>query len=287
MNVRNVVWASHIQNARLDGFTVTGGEADMSYQGGGLHAEQATLEVANCVVDGNTVAGRGAGAWCQDVQATFTNTVFSNNIAMTHYSDSNSGDGGGILVEEGSVDFDRCFFFGNMVEDDGGGVDLWGGNHSLVNCVIHQNTADDNGGGLRMQNPGTVAVINTVIYANSGAVAQGVLCAGGCDMAMANSVVWGNGQEVVFYNATGWVRYSNVQGGEAGTGNIDSAPGFVDAAGGDFHLSAGSPCIDAADGDLAPEHGFDGNSRVDDSSTPNQGTGSPDYADMGAYEYQP
>jgi hypothetical protein len=58
--------------------------------------------------------------------------------------------------------------------------------------------------------------------------------------------------------------YSDVQGGYTGTGNID-----------------------AADGDAAPELDIEGNPRVDDTATANTGVGTPSYADMGAYEYQP
>ena len=83
-------------------------------------------------------------------------------------------------------------------------------------------------------------------------------------------------------------RYSDVYGGTAGTGNIDADPLFSDPGAGIFTLSAGSPCIDAADGDLAPATDVNGSSRVDDpNTTPNMGFGTPDFVDMGAYEYQP
>lgn len=54
----------------------------------------------------------------------------------------------------------------------------------------------------------------------------------------------------------------------------------------DLRLSAGSPCIDAADGDVAPELDIEGNPRYDDPATANSGTGMCTYVDMGAYEYQ-
>ena len=82
------------------------------------------------------------------------------------------------------------------------------------------------------------------------------------------------------------VTYSNVEGGYPGTGNIDADPLFVDPDIGDLHLGAGSPCIDAANGPVAPGHDMDGNGRFDDPDSPNTGVGPP-WADMGAYEYQP
>ncbi len=73
--------------------------------------------------------------------------------------------------------------------------------------------------------------------------------------------------------------------GIEGAGNINDDPMFVSRAGGDLHLSAGSPCIDAANGDTAPSTDLDGNARFDDTGTTDTGTGTPPYADMGAYEY--
>jgi hypothetical protein len=53
-------------------------------------------------------------------------------------------------------------------------------------------------------------------------------------------------------------------------------PKFVNAAGGDFHLMAGSPAIDAADPAVTQTLDFDGVARP-------QGAG----RDMGAFEHEP
>jgi hypothetical protein len=72
------------------------------------------------------------------------------------------------------------------------------------------------------------------------------------------------------------ITYSNVRGSFPGTGNINTDPLFVDAAGGDYRLQAGSPCIDAGDPATTLTEDIDGNSRP-------AGSG----YDMGAYEYTP
>jgi uncharacterized protein YdbL (DUF1318 family) len=53
-----------------------------------------------------------------------------------------------------------------------------------------------------------------------------------------------------------------------------------------LQLQAGSPCIDAADGDAATATDLLGNQRYDDPDMSNIGIGNPDYVDMGACEYQ-
>jgi hypothetical protein len=72
----------------------------------------------------------------------------------------------------------------------------------------------------------------------------------------------------------------------------------------DYHISPGSPCIDAADNTAVPPDEFDldgdedfeepipydldGNPRfVDDPCTDDTGNGMPPIVDMGSYEYQP
>jgi hypothetical protein len=78
---------------------------------------------------------------------------------------------------------------------------------------------------------------------------------------------------------------ANYYGCSAGTGDISADPLFVNGAEGDYHLTASSPCIDAATSDDAPEYDFDGNARCDDPLVPNTGGGTYPYYDIGAYEY--
>ena len=61
-------------------------------------------------------------------------------------------------------------------------------------------------------------------------------------------------------------------------------PLFMDAASGDFHLAPGSPGIDAALADSAPEVDLEGRAREDDPAVPNTGAGTPAYGDLGAFE---
>jgi len=104
----------------------------------------------------------------------------------------------------------------------------------ITNCTFSMNMADSLGGGIWSRGSPTIT----------------------------NCILWGDsapeGPEIaVVFESTLTVRYSDVQGGESSVsihagcvlewqeGNIDSNPLFV--GGGDYHLSSGSPCIDAGD----------------------------------------
>jgi len=138
----------------------------------------------------------------------------------------------------------------------------------VTNCTFSGNSAPYGDGGLDVfDNEGSIPrIVNSILW--SSATGQHAL-----------SDYPGSGPAVV--------RYSDVAGGSSlGNGNIDSDPGFAKPNQQNFGLSAGSPCIDAADGDAAPAEDFAGNPRYDDPNTPNTGVGAIQWADMGALEYQ-
>mgnify|MGYP001036753956 CR=1 FL=1 len=66
---------------------------------------------------------------------------------------------------------------------------------------------------------------------------------------------------------------------------MDLDPLLRDPVAGDFSLQPSSPCIDAADGTVAPPLDIDGQSRCDVTAVTNEGIGDIDYVDIGAYEY--
>jgi hypothetical protein len=110
-----------------------------------------------------------------------------------------------------------------------------------------------------------------------------------------NSILWMNngGSTQILLQGSGPppspnVQYSIVQGGFAGTGNLNSDPLFVNAAAADFHLAAGSPAIDSGYAFLVPgdqNTDLDGLPRFqDDPAVTNTGAPFPTYLDRGAYE---
>ncbi|HNS50128.1 MAG TPA: right-handed parallel beta-helix repeat-containing protein [Anaerolineae bacterium] len=247
-------------SAVLDGFTVSGGNADggawPNYLGGGMaNWYSSSPTVSNCTFSDNSA--HYGGGMENAGSPTVTNCTFSNNsatsigggmhnsgsspvVANCTFSDNSASDGGGMYNEWASPVVTNCTFSGNSAAYDGGGMRNAGSSPVVTNCTFSGNSAGYNGGGMYNE------------------VASPVVT---------NCILWGDGpQEIWNQNSQPSVTYSDIQGGSSGTGNIDDDPLFVDSGSGDYHLGPGSPCLDAGTNDAPnlPEFDFEGNPRVMD-----------------------
>ena len=87
-----------------------------------------------------------------------------------------------------------------------------------------------------------------VVNAASSGAGAGVSVAGGSSVTINNSIFWANtGSAIEVLSGSETTTYSIVEGGNAGTGNLDQNPLFVNPGSGDFHLQWGSAAIDSGD----------------------------------------
>ena len=143
-------------------------------------------------------------------------------------------------------DLTDCRVFDNTADGSGGGVlDC-----TLTRCQVYDNAADYGGGAA----DGTIE--RSTLTANAAATQADGLFALNATVVL-DSILWGNGSQEIAVDTTPQasigVTYSDVSGGWPGTGNIDADPKFWDPAVDDFHLEAGSPCIDAGDPNSPPD----------------------------------
>ncbi|MEQ1746214.1 MAG: HYR domain-containing protein [Saprospiraceae bacterium] len=233
--------------AVLDGFTITGGAGGAN--GGGMFNQYASPTVKNCVFSENS-ALQGAGMYNLFASPTVTNCIFSENIC----DGPGLQYGAGMANEFSSPTVTNCLFSNNVAGISGSGMHNGENSDPLVlNCTFSGNTS----------NIGS-AIYNR--YANSNPTIK-------------NCIIWGNDGGIINNGASSTVTYSIVQGGFAGTGNLNVDPLFVSST--DFHLQACSPAIDAGTDAGAPGDDLDGNARPFDAAPNVAGN-----YDMGAYEYQ-
>lgn len=242
----------------LDGFTITGGDANGSGgdgRGGGMFVSASSPTIVNCVFDGNQATERGGGLYVNNSASSVTDCVFLGNQTNSR--------GGGLSVSASTSTVANCVFSGNSAGFQGGAV--WAtSDPTIVNCSFSSNNSP-NGGGMYSQS-GVPAVINCVFRGNTVNTFEGTMTA----------------------------AYSNVEGGWSGTGNIDADPLFVDADGpddvpgnadDDLRLLPPSPCVDTGDNASVPAGittDLDGNDRILDGDNDLTAT-----VDMGAYELVP
>jgi hypothetical protein len=190
----------------------------------------------------------------------------------------------------------------------------------VANSIFVGNTAGIGGGGMADSGGSSPTIDGCSFSGNSAVSGDALYNVEESFPVVRNSVLWSDtateGDEEVWNDdsATEYPLITSFQnslvsgcGGsgawdtDCGTdlgGNIDADPLFADAAGGDYSLTSGSPCIDTGDNSLLPDDvaDLDGDGDTDEplpldlAGDPRVTDGDGDSTatvDMGAYEYQP
>ncbi len=213
--------------AVITGFTIQNG---LSYSGGGIFCSEASPKISfntireNAAFDYLPNLGMGGGIYCYNSSA----LIQKNNIIGNVASGFEGGYGGGIYLE-------------NL-------------NPSVTKNVISHNFAGWFGG-IISRSPGLVFANNSV-FGNYAVWSGGGIFNSTCDtITILNSISWGNFPSQV--SGSVHAKYSDIEGGWPGEGNIDADPLFRDPENGDFHLMStacgdpyDSPCIDAGHPDI-------------------------------------
>jgi len=220
--------------------------------GGAIYSVRANVVIERCVFEENTTPAAGGAIWDDSGVLTLTRSVFRSNQA----EDVQFG-GAGLYVFNGQATIENALFASNVSTGKGGAVLGESSSVRLTNCTLSRNSASQ-GGGVMGLNGAMFTVQNSIIYDNQPDAIVGTFAA----------------------------TYSDFEGSMGPGRNIASDPMFADAAGGDYELTEGSPCVDAAHGGRAPSVDLLGRERFD-WDVADTGGGTPTFADMGAYELLP
>ncbi|MBN1540740.1 hypothetical protein JW992_01245 [candidate division KSB1 bacterium] len=244
-------------SAVLDGFTISGGNANASFPGNGgagmvNHSSSPTIRNItfkhNASVDGGTLfllfsggadlsnltfienhGGDGSGGlylYEMTSATTLTNALFVHN---------RGGYGGGVKNYNSTTTVTNATFYGNRAINDGGAVsNSMNGTLTLNNCIIWNNSA--NGEGDEIYHGGNTTTLHNCCYQNEAGDVYGTLTSANC---------------------------------------ITSDPKFIDSDHNDFTLYGISPCVNTEDNAYNAEpYGLRGKARIQNMTI-----------DMGAYEW--
>ncbi len=218
------------------------------------------------------VTGIGGGIGCYFSQATIQdNEIFNNKASF----------GGGIYCGQGAAEVHRNVFYGNQALH-GAAVLTEFDQAVLGNNLVHHNQATGVAGGFAIIAGATV--VNNTLVANSsdqgGSQVYSETTLEGVGLIMINNILcqssnnyggmfYGQHPHDLFVNNNAWDNQPDDYYGLAPLNESDNNlfidPGFVDAASRDYHLSAGSACIDrgtSAYGEVDLTLDLDGGARL-------------------------
>lgn len=184
----HVVLAKNVDaTAILDGFTVTGGNANgrgSNSNGGGMYNENASPTVQNCFfLDNGTRSsghGYGGGMYNENSNPTVINCTFSGNTARG----GGHGYGGGMYNYKSNPTVVNCTFSGNRAvggaldgyRGAGGGIYNENSSPVVTNCTFYDNTVSGPllkpAEGMHSKNGSNPIVTNCIFWGSRGTVGQ-------------------------------------------------------------------------------------------------------------------
>lgn len=278
-----------------------------SYTAGAIYIAGTDVNVSpiidNCEFDGNI---SGNSAWLNTISTLFfanspviTNSTFRGNPAWSWSASALNG-GAGI-----NLTVSNCVFSDFHTYYWGGAIHIWDYDATISNSLFVNNSAgeigDGRGGAIAIYDPTaasprTVTVTNCTFFgnrANLGSSEGGAIHNRVQTLIVSNSIFWNNDSYDIYNTGTATIRYSDIEGGLAGTfftdggNNINSNPLFANTTGDpitwDFQLTAGSPAMDTGDNTVLSQiqvTDLNGNTRLWDGDQDGQYV-----IDMGPYEF--
>ncbi|MBN2313971.1 MAG: hypothetical protein JXM79_08570 [Sedimentisphaerales bacterium] len=146
------------ETAILDGFTITGGNADIftNRDGGGLVNDFGSPRIINCTFIENSARYFGGGIYNYYSSPTLIECTFIRNAAQD--------DGGGIYSYRSDPNLVNCTFIENWARGSGGGMHTGFGSPSLRDCAFTENVS--NQGGAMYTNDSSISLIDCTFEAN-------------------------------------------------------------------------------------------------------------------------
>ncbi len=229
-----------------------------SGDGGGLFLSTSSSEFDSCTVSQNSAATEGGGIYLNGTDApTFFNGSITTNDAVAN--------GGGIAnYSTGIMTIENVKISANESGNSGGGIYANNSPFSATNCLISGNLAQAGGGIWNAFSHATIT--NCTIAGNEATTQAGGIGNGSSDPVIQNCIIYGNAAVPAttnsIYNSGSApsISYTLIQGGFAGTANVNADPLFVSPLaaasaptnGGNYQLQKCSPALNGGNNTAIP-----------------------------------
>ena len=201
----------------IEGFTITGGAADVPWMGAGIVCSESSPTIRGNVVTGNWTFQWGGGLWFHSSNPVLIDNLISDNIAV--------GRGGGVYCQESEVSMFGNTFYHNVTNSGGGAVHLNETTGVIENNTLIANTATS-GAAFYITASSSLMVSSNIIVGSLGGPA--FYCDGTSSVVITCNDLWNNAE-----------GDGNCVLGE---NNFSADPMFCDPGAGDYHLREDSPC---------------------------------------------
>jgi predicted outer membrane repeat protein len=218
----------------LDGFTITGGNADGQDDagiGGGLHCDGCGLTLMDCTIQASK-ATEGGGAYLSNgSDATWVRCTVAYNWAVVH--------GGGIYNGAATIALEECTFHGNRSSGDinsrGGALYVDGGTSTLTDCQFLDNNFARYGAAVFVDGAAAITVLGCTLRDNMAQQIGGGIysLSSGSEVTIRDTVFDGNragansGAMHLGGNSTYLVTDSTFVGNQGGAGGAMLIAGFA------------------------------------------------------------
>ena len=198
-----------VDNCLLDGFTISGGNANGPMQtspgaitdpseygwGGGMHLFPSSVIITNCTFKNNAASGGGGGIFSVSGSGpTLNNCIFTWNsggsVVIEDSAPYGFGGGGGMYNQGNIPTLTDCSFIANFAPTDGGGLYNIDSNPELTNCTLSMNFASCAGGMYNSRCNATLT--NCIFTANSAEGYGGGIESTQSNLTLTNCIFSGN-----------------------------------------------------------------------------------------------
>ena len=230
---------------------------DGTGSGGGAFLDDSNLWSDKASIRFNTADDFGGGVYATngsivDMDLGSYNCLGARCSRLSNNTINDFG-GGGVYANNSTVDLRNTFIEDN-VANLGGGVYAQGSTvYAYNNLFAANNSTGGTGDGVRLYTGSNMSGNgNTLAHNDAGGAGTGqAIGIYNANLTLGCSIIWGHAGSIDLAGQN--VTYSDIEGGYAGTGNLDVDPLFVNPAADDYHLQNTSPVIDRCVSGISPD----------------------------------